>query len=57
MYITVYHCISFIQVTLEVVLQGSLGVIDGGVHVVNEVCRHQLLISEGEDALPEWFGC
>merc|ERR1711988_767650 len=36
---------------LQVVLQGSLGVIDGGMHVVDEVCRHQLLICVGKDTL------
>jgi hypothetical protein len=39
-------------VALEVVLQGGLGVVDGGIHVVNEVRRHQLLICVGENALP-----
>ena len=43
------------HVALEVVLQGRLGIVDGGVHVVNEVRRHQLLIGVGENTLPGRF--
>mmetsp|Transcript_45009 Transcript_45009/g.80964 ORF Transcript_45009/g.80964 Transcript_45009/m.80964 type:complete len:373 (+) Transcript_45009:169-1287(+) len=42
--------------TLQVVLQGSLGVIDRGVHVVDEVRGHQLLISVGKDTLHVGLG-
>mmetsp|Transcript_27200 Transcript_27200/g.50953 ORF Transcript_27200/g.50953 Transcript_27200/m.50953 type:complete len:388 (+) Transcript_27200:52-1215(+) len=36
---------------LQVVLQRGLGVVDGGVHVVNEVRGHQLLVGIGQNAL------
>merc|ERR1719242_2146640 len=39
----------------QVVLQGGLGVIDGGVHIVDEVRGHQLLIRVGEDTLHVGF--
>ena len=45
------HNLEEALLTLQVVLESGLGVIDGGVHVAHEVHGHQLLIGEGEDAL------
>merc|ERR1712137_86570 len=42
----------------QVVLQGGLGVIDGGVRVVDEIRRSKLLICVGQDSLHVRFcGC
>mmetsp|Transcript_50675 Transcript_50675/g.83374 ORF Transcript_50675/g.83374 Transcript_50675/m.83374 type:complete len:210 (-) Transcript_50675:532-1161(-) len=45
------HDLEEALLALEVVLQGRLGVVDGGVHVVDEVAGHQLLIGEGQNTL------
>mmetsp|Transcript_3228 Transcript_3228/g.3973 ORF Transcript_3228/g.3973 Transcript_3228/m.3973 type:complete len:359 (-) Transcript_3228:18-1094(-) len=51
------HDLEEALLALQVVLQGGLGVVDGGVHVVDEIRRDQLLISEGKDALHVGLGC
>merc|ERR1712039_1152967 len=43
--------------TRQVVLKRSLCIVNGGVHIVNKVLRHKLLVCEGENALHVCFRC